>query len=73
MKHPRVLRMSGIDPEEYSSTEFGIGLESITLMKYEIDVMRLLNENADNFLKQLYEEKKNEYIIKMDQSFSSGT
>ena len=31
MVHPRVLRMSGIDPEEYSGFAFGIGLERIAL------------------------------------------
>ena len=41
MVHPRVLRMSGIDPEEYSGFAFGIGLERIALLKYEIDDMRL--------------------------------
>ena len=44
--------MSGIDPEEYSGFAFGIGLERITLLKYEIDDMRLLYENDDSFLKQ---------------------
>lgn len=52
MIHPRVLRMSGIDPEEYSGFAFGIGLERITLLKYEIDDMRLLYENDDRFLSQ---------------------
>ena len=37
--------MSGIDPEEYSGFAFGIGLERIALLKYEIDDMRLLYEN----------------------------
>ena len=52
MIHPNVLRMSGIDPEEYSGFAFGVGLERITLLKYEIDDMRLLYENDDRFLKQ---------------------
>ena len=52
MVHPKVLRMSGIDPDEYSGFAFGIGLERITLLKYEIDDMRLLYENDDRFLKQ---------------------
>ena len=52
MVHPKVLRMSGIDPEEYSGFAFGVGLERITLLKYEIDDMRLLYENDDRFLKQ---------------------
>ena len=52
MIHPKVLRMSGIDPEVYSGFAFGVGLERIALLKYEIDDMRLLYENDDRFLAQ---------------------
>ncbi len=52
MVHPRVLTMSGIDPKEYTGFAFGVGLERITLLKYEIDDMRLLYENDTRFLKQ---------------------
>jgi phenylalanyl-tRNA synthetase alpha chain len=52
MVHPHVLEMSGIDPEEYVGFAFGIGLERIALLKYEIDDMRLLYENDIRFLKQ---------------------
>ena len=52
MVHPKVLKMSGIDPEEYSGFAFGVGLERIALLKYEIDDMRLLYENDARFLKQ---------------------
>lgn len=52
MVHPNVLRMSGIDPDEYTGFAFGIGLERITLLKYEIDDMRLLYENDERFLRQ---------------------
>lgn len=52
MVHPNVLRMSGIDPEEYTGFAFGAGLERIALLKYEIDDMRLLYENDIRFLKQ---------------------
>lgn len=52
MVHPRVLKMSGIDPDEYSGFAFGVGLERIALLKYEIDDMRLLYENDIRFLKQ---------------------
>lgn len=52
MVHPKVLRMSGIDPEKYSGFAFGVGLERIALLKYEIDDMRLLYENDSRFLKQ---------------------
>ncbi|MFQ6961242.1 MAG: phenylalanine--tRNA ligase subunit alpha, partial [Clostridium sp.] len=50
--HPHVLEMCGIDPEEYSGFAFGMGLERIALLKYEIDDMRLLYENDIRFLKQ---------------------
>ncbi len=52
MVHPNVLEMCGIDPKEYSGFAFGVGLERITLLKYEIDDMRLLYENDTRFLKQ---------------------
>ncbi len=52
MVHPKVLRMCNIDPEEYSGFAFGVGLERIALLKYEIDDMRLLYENDIRFLKQ---------------------
>ena len=52
MVHPKVLKMSGIDPEEYAGFAFGVGLERIALLKYEIDDMRLLYENDIRFLKQ---------------------
>lgn len=52
MVHPKVLEMSGIDPNEYSGFAFGMGLERIALLKYEIDDMRLLYENDTRFLKQ---------------------
>ena len=52
MVHPKVLRMCDIDPEEYSGFAFGVGLERIALLKYEIDDMRLLFENDIRFLKQ---------------------
>ena len=52
MIHPKVLKMSGIDPQVYSGFAFGMGLERIALLKYEIDDMRLLYENDDRFLAQ---------------------
>ena len=52
MVHPKVLEMSNIDPDKYSGFAFGIGLERIALLKYEIDDMRLLYENDVRFLKQ---------------------
>ena len=52
MVHPHVLEMCGIDPEEYTGFAFGVGLERIALLKYEIDDMRLLYENDIRFLRQ---------------------
>ena len=52
MVHPHVLEMSGIDPEEYTGFAFGLGLERIAVLKYEIDDMRLLYENDIRFLEQ---------------------
>ena len=52
MVHPNVLTMSQIDPEKYTGFAFGVGLERIALLKYEIDDMRLLYENDDRFLRQ---------------------
>ena len=46
------FEMCGIDPEEYTGFAFGVGLERIALLKYEIDDMRLLYENDIRFLKQ---------------------
>ena len=52
MVHPHVLEMCGLDPEENNGFAFGVGLERIALLKYEIDDMRLLYENDIRFLKQ---------------------
>ena len=52
MVHPHVLEMSGIDPNEYQGFAFGVGLERIAMLKYEIDDMHHLYENDIRFLKQ---------------------
>ncbi len=52
MVHPNVLEMCGIDSREYMGFAFGVGLERIALLKYEIDDMRLLYENDQRFLDQ---------------------
>ena len=52
MIHPNVLDMCGIDKSVYSGFAFGMGLERIALLKYEIDDMRLLYENDIRFLQQ---------------------
>ena len=52
MVHPHVLEMSGIDPLKYRGFAFGVGLERIALLKYEIDDMSLMYENDVRFLTQ---------------------
>ncbi|MEG0546163.1 MAG: phenylalanine--tRNA ligase subunit alpha [Oscillospiraceae bacterium] len=52
MVHPKVLRNGGIDPEIYSGYAFGVGLERLTMFRFNIDDMRLLFENDLRFLGQ---------------------
>ncbi|GAW92272.1 phenylalanine--tRNA ligase subunit alpha [Calderihabitans maritimus] len=52
MVHPRVLEMSGYDPEEVSGFAFGMGVERIAMLKYGIDDLRLLFDNDLRFLTQ---------------------
>ncbi|HOQ15773.1 MAG TPA: phenylalanine--tRNA ligase subunit alpha [Defluviitaleaceae bacterium] len=52
MVHPNVLRMAGIDPEEYTGFAFGMGLERLAMSKYGIKDLRLFVENDIRFLKQ---------------------
>ncbi|WP_094547095.1 phenylalanine--tRNA ligase subunit alpha [Petroclostridium xylanilyticum] len=52
MVHPKVLKICGIDPEEYSGFAFGMGLERIVMRRFDIDDLRLFFENDMRFLKQ---------------------
>jgi phenylalanyl-tRNA synthetase alpha chain len=52
MVDPNVLTNAGIDPEEYSGFAFGVGVERITMLKYQIKDLRLFTENDVRFLKQ---------------------
>ncbi len=52
MVHPKVLANCNIDPEKYSGFAFGIGLERVTMFRYDIDDLRLFYENDIDFLKQ---------------------
>lgn len=52
MVHPNVLRECGIDPDVYSGFAFGMGLDRITMLKYEIDDIRYFFENDMRFIKQ---------------------
>lgn len=52
MVHPNVLKEGNIDPEEYSGFAFGMGLDRIAMLKYEIDDIRLFFENDMRFIEQ---------------------
>ncbi len=56
MVDPNVLKNCGIDPEEYSGYAFGMGIDRIALLLYQIDDIRLLSENDLRFLKQFKSE-----------------
>jgi len=52
MVHPKVLRNMDYDPAVYSGFAFGMGPERITMMRYGINDIRLLNANDLRFLRQ---------------------
>ena len=52
MVDPNVLSMSGIDPEEYSGFAFGMGVERIACLKYNVPDLRMLLEGDMRFLRQ---------------------
>ncbi len=52
MVHPNVLRHCGIDPEEYTGFAFGMGIERVTQLRYQVNDLRLYSENDIRFLKQ---------------------
>ena len=52
MVDPNVLRMSGIDPEVYSGFAFGVGVERVACLKYDVPDLRMLLEGDMRFLRQ---------------------
>jgi phenylalanyl-tRNA synthetase alpha chain len=50
--HPNVLRMSGIDPDEWMGFAFGLGLTRLVMMRYGIDDIRYLQSGDLRFLNQ---------------------
>ena len=52
MVNPKVLDMCGIDSKKYSGFAFGMGIERLTILKYNVPDMRYLYENDLRFLKQ---------------------
>ena len=52
MVHPNVLRIVGVDPQEYSGFAFGLGIDRMAALMYNLDDIRLLFENDVRFLEQ---------------------
>ena len=52
MVDPNVLRYNNIDPEVYSGFAFGIGVERLAMLKYQVKDLRLYFENDVRFLEQ---------------------
>jgi phenylalanyl-tRNA synthetase alpha chain len=53
MVHPNVFAAVGIDSEIYSGYAFGMGIDRIAMLKYEVKDIRLFFENDLRFLTQL--------------------
>lgn len=56
MVHPNVLRHCGIDPEEFTGFAFGMGIERVTQLRYQVNDLRLYSENDIRFLRQFHTE-----------------
>ncbi|HWK53104.1 MAG TPA: phenylalanine--tRNA ligase subunit alpha [Hyphomicrobiales bacterium] len=54
MVHPKVLSCSGIDPEIYTGFAFGMGVDRLAMLRYQIKDLRLLFDNDLRFLKQFH-------------------
>ncbi len=52
MVHPNVLKEAGVDPKKYSGFAFGLGIERMTKLDYQMDDMRLLFENDIRLISQ---------------------
>ena len=52
MVHPNVLINAGVDPEIYSGYAFGMGIERLAMLKYQVDDLRVFFENDISFLRQ---------------------
>jgi phenylalanyl-tRNA synthetase alpha chain len=52
MVHPNMLRNFGIDPEVYTGFAFGMGVERITQVKYQVNDLRMYSQNDVRFLRQ---------------------
>jgi phenylalanyl-tRNA synthetase alpha chain len=55
MVHPNVLRSSNIDPEKFTGFAFGMGVDRLAMLRYQINDLRLLFDNDLRFLRQFSE------------------
>lgn len=56
MVHPNVLRNCGVDPEKFTGFAFGMGIERVTQLRYQVNDLRLYSENDIRFLRQFHPE-----------------
>jgi len=54
MVHPNVLRNAGVDPEEFSGYAFGMGVERLAMLRYDVRDLRTFFENDLRFLRQFH-------------------
>lgn len=52
MVDPNVLQFNNIDPSMYTGFAFGMGVERVAMLKYQVKDLRLYFENDLRFLKQ---------------------
>ena len=52
MVHPKVLEYSGVDAERYTGFAFGMGVDRLAMLRYEIKDLRMMFENDLRFLRQ---------------------
>ena len=52
MVDPNVLELCGIDSKKYSGYAFGLGVERITNLKYQVSDLRMFSENDKRFLEE---------------------
>jgi phenylalanyl-tRNA synthetase alpha chain len=52
MVHPNVLESAGVDPEKYTGYAFGIGIERMAMLRYNVSDLRTFFENDLRFLRQ---------------------
>ena len=55
MVHPNVLKSSNVDTEKYTGFAFGMGVDRLAMLRYQINDLRLLFENDLRFLRQFSE------------------